>query len=82
LPDTGGKFAIAVIDTGGNLLPVLLTPVTNLSLVSLTPVANLPQVLTNKQYRWQICRRCCCYRWQIVFDTGGAPLLVNISANF
>jgi hypothetical protein len=46
--DTGGKFAVGVVNSGRNLPPVSLTPAANLSPVLLTPVANLPPMSTTQ----------------------------------
>jgi hypothetical protein len=73
--DTGGKFAAGVIDTGGKLPPVSLIPATNLLPVLLTPVVKLPPVSTTLA-------KLVAKFTTGVFDTGGAPLLANISANF
>ncbi len=68
--DTSVKFDAGVVDTGGKFV----TGDNNTS-----------------QTGGKICRRCRWYRRQIdtggkfvtgVVDTGGAPLLANISANF
>ncbi len=53
---------------------ISLTPVANLPLVWLTPVANLPPVSTTSAVPVAKCATG-------VVDTGGAPLLANISAN-
>ncbi len=58
-----------------NLPPVSLIPVVNLPPVSLTPVANLPPVSTT------LAKLVAKFAAGVV-DTGGAPLLANISANF
>jgi hypothetical protein len=73
--DTGGKFAAGVVDTCGNLPPASLTPVANLPPVSLTPVANLPPVSTT------LAKLVEKFATGVV-DTGGAPWLAIISANF
>jgi hypothetical protein len=78
--DTGGKFAAGVVDTGGKFAagvkpPVSLTPAANLPPVSLTPVANLPPVTTTQG------KMVAKFATDVV-DTGGAPWLANISANF
>ena len=68
-------FAAGVVDTGGKLPPVSLTPAANLLPVSLTPVANLPPVSTTQG------KMVAKFATGVV-DTGGAPWLANISANF
>jgi hypothetical protein len=67
---TSGKFADGVIDTGGKL-----PPVSNLLQVLLTPVANLPPVSTT------LAKLVAKFAADVI-DTGGGPLLANISANF
>jgi hypothetical protein len=73
--DTGGKFAAGVVDTSGNLPLPSLTPVANLPPLSLTLVANLPPVST------MLAKMVEKFVTSVV-DTGGAPWLTNISANF
>ena len=79
--DTGG-----VVETGGNLPPASLTPVANSPPVSLPPVANLPPVSTTigKLVAKFVARVVDTGRKFAtgVVDTGGAPQLANISANF
>ncbi len=63
-------FTAGVIDTGGKMPPVSLsTPVANLLPVWLTPVSNITSGIGNK------------FAAGVVYN-GGAPWLVNISANF
>ncbi len=84
--DTGGKFAAGIVDTGGKFA----TGVNSTR-------GNGGKICRQcRWYRWQICRRCRWYRRQFatgvintggkfatgVVDTGGAPWLANISANF
>jgi hypothetical protein len=71
-------FAAGVVDTGGNMPPVSTTQGNwwqNVPPVLLIPVANLPPV--------SLIPAATCHRCQAtgVVDTGGAPLLANISAN-
>jgi hypothetical protein len=68
-------FAAGVVDTGRKLPPVSLIPAANLPLVLLTPVENLPPVSTTLA-------KLVAKFADGVADTGGAPLLANISANF
>ncbi len=82
--DTGGKFAAGIVDTGGKFA-------TGINSTRETRGKICRQC---RWYRWQICRRCRWYRRQFatvvidtgrttgVNDTGGAPWLANISANF
>ena len=73
--DTGGKFAAGVVDTDANLPTASLTPAANFPPVSLTPLANLPPVSTTQG---ELVAKFAAG----VVDTGGAPSLANISANF
>ncbi len=72
---TFGKFVSGVVDTVGNLPLASLTLVANLLLVSLTPVANLPPASSTPA---ELVAK---FATGVV-DTGGAPWLANIFANF
>jgi hypothetical protein len=67
--DTGGKFAAGVVDTGSKFPPVSTTPAANLPPVSTTQGKMVEKFATGINNSG-------------VVDTGGAPWLANISANF